>query len=551
MKQVIKNTFAVLSAKEKKTAWLLAVADICISLLDIAFLIVLVLIVAVFTQSKETHTLPFIQYALTQHPVLLLLLFLVLFICKNVLGFFISKWQLQFAYAVATRLSKENLMNYFNGSFKAYIDTDSSVFNRKISQQPIEFVHYVLNGIQQVFGQLVLITVSIVAILLYKPVLFLLLILLLSPPVMLTGWYIKRKMENNRLQGKQTSEQTIQYLQEALAAFIESNMYGKKTFFTNRYHPSQAALNQILSERQFIQFIPPRLVEIFAITGLFVLILLNNLYGSNNSISVVTIGAFAAAVYKIMPGVVKCINLAGQVKTYAFSTEGLADNSIAENEIVNCPPITAVQCRNICFSYENKSVIQNLSAEIKSGDMVAITGISGKGKTTFVHILLAFLQQDSGEVYINGTIAGAVERKIYRNRIAYAKQQQLLINASLQQNITLEENTTDQQRFRQAVSMAELDALINQLPEKENSQVTENGKNFSGGQRQRIILARALYKDADLYIFDEAFSELDAAAETAIMQELQQLTKKGKMILLITHRTSLHAYCNKIISLHE
>jgi ABC-type bacteriocin/lantibiotic exporter with double-glycine peptidase domain len=99
--------------------------------------------------------------------------------------------------------------------------------------------------------------------------------------------------------------------------------------------------------------------------------------------------------------------------------------------------------------------------------------------------------------------------------------------------------------------MAELDALINQLPEKENSQVTENGKNFSGGQRQRIILARALYKDADLYIFDEAFSELDAAAETAIMQELQQLTKKGKMILLITHRTSLHAYCNKIISLHE
>lgn len=182
---------------------------------------------------------------------------------------------------------------------------------------------------------------------------------------------------------------------------------------------------------------------------------------------------------------------------------------------------------------------------LKSGDFVGLAGTSGIGKSTIINLLLGFIEEKSGDILFNGVKHNAAERMQYWQRISYAQQRCNLINNSVAVNITLAEENYDEAKMKEAISIARLDGFIRQQPDGLNKQITENGRNISGGQRQRINLARALYKDADLLILDEPFSELDEHAETDILKSLQQLQKKGVMILMISHKKENLDYCNK------
>ncbi len=503
-----------------------------------------------FVINFYTHSVPvassniFPVEIFNEHPLLLIIAFFFLFAIKNLFGFIVAKQQYRFVYHVASRISKENLLQFLHGSYNDYVNIDSSIINRKISQQPIEFAHYVLNGIQQVFSQSALIIISIVAILIFNPVLFPLLIVILAPPVILIGWLMKRRMNTNRLLGKKTSEQTIQHLQEALAGFVESNTYGKHDFFTSRYHRFQSQLNFYLAERHIIQSIPSRLIEVFAVFGLLVLVLLNHFTAHSNTIELVTIGAFMAAAYKIIPGIVKIMNLLGQVKTYAFSAEDLSTHTNPGIN-ANSDTISSISFENVSFDYADKNILNNFSLKVDASDMIGITGLSGKGKTTVANLLLGFLEPVSGNIKINDSITTAANRQAYWNKIAYIKQQTFFIHASIIENITLSEKDHDREKIKKIIALTGIDQFFKSLPAGLETIITENGKNFSGGQRQRIIFARALYKDFDLLILDEPFNELDEASETAMLKQLQMISREGKIILLITHNNEALAYCNK------
>ena len=298
MRQVIKNIFIIQIATEKRKFWLLAIADVIISILDIAFLIALLYVINFYTQTGNND--PFKYFSLQifkTYPVLLIIFFFILYAIKNMCGFFVSKMQYRFVYAVASRISRKNLSQYFNDDYISYVNIDSSVANRKISQEPIEFAHYVLNGVQQVFSQLVLILITIAAVIVFNPLLFPLLILILAPPVFLIGFLMKRKLNAASVHGKKTSEKTMQHLQEALSGYVESNVYKKNDFFINRYHRLQVQLNHYLSDRLIIQNMPPRLIEVFAVFGLLILVLIHFFTSRSNSIPLVTIGALMVAAW--------------------------------------------------------------------------------------------------------------------------------------------------------------------------------------------------------------------------------------------------------------
>ena len=151
----------------------------------------------------------------------------------------------------------------------------------------------------------------------------------------------------------------------------------------------------------------------------------------------------------------------------------------------------------------------------------------------------------------NDTITSADDRRQYWQNIAYVKQQPFLIHESIVKNITLDENDYDVELLNEVIKATGLEQLVNQFPEGMNKLITENGKNISGGQRQRIVIARALYKNANLIILDEPFNELDRASENNLLDHCKQLCAKGKMIILVTHNKESLLYCNKIISLDE
>jgi ABC-type bacteriocin/lantibiotic exporter with double-glycine peptidase domain len=554
LKQLLKNTWAVLDRSEQKKLLRIILFNVIISLADIASLAFLLLIIRFYTQSIAIPHVPFLPtWVFNKNSVLLIALFLFGFAVKNLFGYLVHQMQYRFVYQVAARLSDRNLSKYFKGTYNDYVTIDSSIHTRKISQEPIEFGHYVLSGIQQIITQCILIVFTIVAILLFNAKLLIILFAILLVPVILTAWLIKERTKTAKANTRSSGERTLQYLNEAINSFVESKIYNKEFFFSNRYKTNQQKLNDHLADLQVVQGMPNRLIEIFAVAGLFILILIKNNTGADTNY-LITIGAFMAAAYKIIPGFVKILNAVGQVKTYEFTISDLLHDTDIGPELLQDEKISRIQSisfENISFRYNTVDVLRDFNMYMQPGDFVGISGTSGKGKTTAINILLGFLEEDHGKIYINKYEVSITDRRKLWNRISYVKQQPFLIHDSILNNILLNETVYDINRINTIIKITGLEEVINQYPEGINKMITENGKNISGGQRQRIIIARALYKNADVILLDEPFSELDNSSENKLLTYFRTLAEAGKLIILITHNKESLSFCNKVISLDE
>ncbi|QKJ29912.1 ABC transporter ATP-binding protein [Mucilaginibacter mali] len=525
--------------------------DLLMSLADVAFLAALLFIIRVYTGGNTVGS-SFANYAelIIQKPVMLTGAFLVLYTFKNIAGVWILKCQHNYVFRVSSRLSEKNINNYFNGSYADYVHTDSSIRARHISNVPIEFSSYVLTNLQQIIAQGMLIIFTVSAILLYHPVLFVLLLLLLLPPVILLGWFSRGQLKKVRVQIKQSSAKALQYLHESLAGYVEGNVYHASGFFIKRYLQHQQQLNQNIATQQTLQGSSSRFIEVFALLGFFILVVINSYFSGRDTIDVLTIGVFMAAAYKIIPGAVRILNSVTQMKTYSFILDDLANEALPKENVTTSgrsSGINNIRFDNISFKFKDHNVVDNLSFGLQPGDIAGISGVSGRGKTTIINLLLGFLQQDSGLIFINNEISDIAYRKTYWQRIAYVKQQAFFINDTILKNITLTEDGFDKARLDKALQISGLDVLLNTFPEGIDKLIKEHGKNISGGQRQRVALARALYHDHDLLILDEPFSELDEDAEREILTRLGSDNTKGIMVLLITHNKASLCFCNKII----
>lgn len=553
MKHTVKNILAVLDKKEKKHFFVLVLLDILISVLDILFLAVLLWIIQFYIQPDHSYSLSFLPaWLANRDSVLFITLFVVFFSIKNMLGYIISRSQARFINTVAIRLSYNNLLNYQYSSFSEFVNTDSSVHIRNICFRPFDFAQYMLSGIQQVITQLSLMLLSFLAIILFNAKLFLLLLLLLLPPVIIVFWFVKKRLTAFKKNIQTSNERSFRYVMDALKGWVEGNIYARNDFFGQRFIKARKIFSTHLFNSLALQTLPSRIIEIFAVLGLFILIVLAKWTGNDDSNMLITIGAFMAAAYKIIPGIVKVINISGQMKAYEFS---LAELDKKENEKLfaqnTAEDILSIQLTNIHFQYGTKSLLQNFSMKADKGDFIGITGQSGKGKTTLFNILLGFLPVTKGEVFINNKPVDAEAIKNYWPGIAYVRQQGFFIHDTLIRNITLEEADHDKALLQNALMVSGLDEVIKQFPEGPEKMITENGKNISGGQQQRITIARALYKNAPLILLDEPFNELDEEATQSLLEHFKKMAAGGKIILIITHDKKSLLYCNKIISLDE
>lgn len=555
MKRFTSSISAILTHWEKKRFGTLIILNLVISVADIASLALLVFIVNFYAQPAGSLIPSWLPQGLfNRDSTLLILLFLLFFSCKNYAAWLVNRAQCRFMAAVSSRISQKKLLNYLEGDYQQYSNEDSAKHLRQISFQPLEFCQHILDGVQQIITQAALVLLTIIAILLYNTQLFLLLFVILLPPVIAVFFFIKKRLKTTRIQTRASSEQSLQHLQEALAGFVESNMYNKNEWFLNRYMNWQQQYNRNLANYLLVQATPARVIEIFALLGLFILIMVSQwMMPHANGASLVTLGTFVAAAYKIIPGIVKMLNISGQMNAYEFTIKGLAEkepNVAKKNTPEEIPVIQSIGFKNVSFHYNHQPVLKKVNFRLSKGDFFGISGASGKGKTTILNLLTGFLSPTEGDIFINDSSASTIERKMYRRHIAYVKQQPFLIHDTIVNNIVLD-SVVDEQRLKQAVHLSGLDELIKKFPEKLNKVITENGKNISGGQRQRIALARAFYKDAAVIILDEPFNELDETSENKILSHLEQLAANGRIVIFITHHTKSLSYCTKTLSLDE
>ncbi len=555
-KHILKNTLAILNPKEQQRLALLVLLDIGISIADILFLALLLFLVHFYTSPGGTVTPSLSFLHLADHTALWpIAVFLFLYGAKNLAGFLVYRTQCRFLCRVASRISRQKLEAYLEGSYLGYINIDSSVNVREISHDPTEFAQHVLGGIQQIITQGVLILLAITGIVFFNAKLFLLLFVILLPPVIAVFYFIRAKRHSVKNDAKLTSEKSLQYLQEALTGFVESNIYKKNDVFLDRYITYQDRFNNYIVDQLVVQGIPNRLVEVFALLGMVILVMINRWSGTAGNNAIITIGVFMAAAYKIIPGIVKLLNVGGQINTYAFTVQNLvkaAETPAKKPESGIALTIGSVEFNGVRFFYGNQPVLSHLNLDIAAGDFLGISGHSGKGKTTIMNLLLGFLTPDAGEIRINGVVCNAQERQHYWQRVSYVKQQPFLVHDTILHNITLNNRREyDAQKLEEVTRLAGLSPMVDSFPEKWDKVIAENGKNISGGQKQRIAIARALYKETDLILLDEPFNELDEASEQALLCLFRDLARAGKIIILITHNKQSLSYCNKILSLDE
>lgn len=551
MKNTVKNILAVLDKKEKKHFFVLVLLDILISVLDILFLAGLLWIIQFYIQPGQSYRLSFLpDWLVNRDSVLFIALFVVFFSIKNMLGYIIARGQARFINTVAIRLSYNNLLNYQHAGFSEFVNTDSSVHIRNICFRPFDFAQYMLSGVQQIITQLSLMGLSFVAIILFNAKLFLLLLLLLLPPVVIVFGVVRKRLTAFKKNIQTSNERSFRYVMDALKGWVEGNIYARNDFFGQRFIKARRVFSTHLFDSLALQTLPARIIEIVAVLGLFILIVLAKWTGNNDSNMLITIGAFMAAAYKIIPGMVKIINISGQMKAYEFSLDEL-DKKEFRPAGIGTDNIQSIELKSISFQYGTKSLLQNFSMKVDKGDFIGISGQSGKGKTTLFNILLGFLPVKKGQVLINNKPVDAEAIKNYWPGIACVRQQGFFIHDTLIRNLTLEEEDHDKALLQNALLVSGLDEVIKQFPEGREKMITENGKNISGGQQQRIAIARALYKNAPVMLLDEPFNELDEEATRSLLEHFKKLAAGGKTILMITHDKKSLSYCNKIISLDE
>jgi ATP-binding cassette subfamily B protein len=204
-----------------------------------------------------------------------------------------------------------------------------------------------------------------------------------------------------------------------------------------------------------------------------------------------------------------------------------------------------IRISDVSFSYGREPVLQNVSLEVSAGEVVAIVGPTGAGKTTLADLLPRFYDPDSGSIEIDGIDLRRIERASLLSHIAVVTQEPFLFAGSIWDNLRYGRPDASRAEIEAAARAAHVDEFIGALPRGYDTDVGDAGVMLSGGQRQRITIGRAILKNPAILIFDEATSSLDARSERYVHQAIESLLA-GRTVFIIAHRLSTIRRADKI-----
>jgi len=216
---------------------------------------------------------------------------------------------------------------------------------------------------------------------------------------------------------------------------------------------------------------------------------------------------------------------------------------------VSLPPISKkIDFQKVNFKYDEEIVLKDISFEVKVGEVIALVGMSGAGKTSLVNLLPRFYDVEKGQILVDDHDIRKVTLKSIRDQIGLVTQQTILFNDTVRNNIAYGSPKCSEREIMGAAQAANAHEFIQRLPQAYDTIIGEQGVKLSGGERQRLSIARALLKNAPILILDEATSSLDSDSETEVQKALERLMK-GRTVFVIAHRLSTIRNAHRIIVL--
>ncbi len=358
---------------------------------------------------------------------------------------------------------------------------------------------------------------------------------------------------NMRLKMDQFISKTII---ETFGSIKEIIVNNSQSYFNSNYYKLNNKKYKYFAYRLTLDQIPKIYYEFITVLFIIFYTYYLNVQDISNTEIITRLGILIAVAYKIIPALAKVSASYQTIKNTSSSLRIIYDEIINLKVTENKRKLItsfkeSIILKNIEYSYPktNFSVFKKINLEIQKNQIIGIIGKSGNGKTTLIDILSGLIKDFKGEVIIDNSNFDT-NTSIWKPNVSYVSQNTFIYEDTLKKNITISKPNSklNQKLLEKAIKMSQLTDWVNSLENDENTILSQDGMNISGGQKQRIGIARAIYNDSNLLIFDEPTSSLDALTEKEIIQTIEGL-KREKTIIIVSHNKKSLRICDKIIEI--
>ena len=457
-------------------------------------------------------------------------------------------------------LSTKLLNKYLNNNYSFYLENNSSELEKNL-------LHEVTRVITDIFlpGIIALSKLSIIVfivgvLLVADPILAISVFSVISFLYILTYYAVKENLTEISDKVADLLGEKFKIISEIFSGVREIKLDSYEEVFTNKYKGISSVYADQLARSLAIGTLPRYILEALAFGGIIIIVLILFVTLDDTSHIISLIALYALAGYRLLPAA-QAIYFA--VSKYKFGRPALlvVYNDLNNNSYVDDSYIPSdkllknnnfLELNDIAFSYKNSNEksLFGINIDIKFSSLIGIIGPSGSGKSTLMDIVLGLLKPETGDLVYKGKIQDNF--KSFKKSIGYVSQNVFISDDTIIRNIAfgIHDQEIDINKVHEAAKLANIHDHIISLPNKYDSFLGKGGSRLSGGQKQRIAIARVLYKEPKIIIFDEATSQLDVPTEKTILNSIKGL-RDNITIILITHRVQILKDCDNIYVLRE
>lgn len=412
-----------------------------------------------------------------------------------------------------------------------------------------------LNALMQVGNESLLLVFLLFGFFIFQPFLALGALLL----SLLTGYflYITVIRRSSKLGTAQTHIENIRYrlLFSIAYAIRDIKIMGLDGLFSARNKRVSHDYAELAWRYNLNNALPRLLIELFALLAIVAASLAIVLLDIPLDKAGPLLGVAAVAALRVAPALARIFASVSAFKfshpfiTHLIDLRSSLANAAVSRKDDNLSFNHSIELKNVGFRYGDAQILNNVCIELKRGEAIGIVGSSGAGKTTLLDLFTGLQQTTEGKFLCDGVIFDPFTSRSMQKFIGYVPQTITLLDDTIAFNVSFEENP-DYERAMRVLKIANLENFIASLPDGIQTQVGENGIKLSGGQRQRVGIARALYRNPKILVFDEATSSLDTLTEAELTLEIEKLRSQTSVVI-VAHRLSTVIACDRIYVLSD
>lgn len=347
------------------------------------------------------------------------------------------------------------------------------------------------------------------------------------------------------------------FVQENLTGFNVLKLYGREDQSTQEFRQITENLQEVGFKASFVSGLLMPVVQGFSNLTYLIIALLSGLKVLAGNLTIGNMQAFVQYVWQITQPVQTLTQLAPQLQSAKSSLERIfsvldeVDELTEDSQDVHHVLTGQVSFEQVSFGYtEDKPLIRNFNLEVQPGEMIAIVGPTGAGKTTLINLLMRFYDVQSGSIKVDGLDIRSLSRQAYRRQFGMVLQDAWLYEGTIKENLRFGRLDATDEEIIQAAKAANVDHFIRTLPGGYNMEMNQESSNISQGQKQLLTIARALLADPAILILDEATSSVDTRLELLIQKAMKRLME-GRTSFVIAHRLSTIQEADKILVLNN